>query len=178
MANVQKRRGVSLNPDIHAAATKLAESVNLSVSHFIEVLIRAASPEPLPETTHHARTHAEKARASKSARRAATPIEPPSAIERVQPPIRMSKPPSRAMPLTTTERMRRHYLSQNDPKRVPSPALVRGIYREARRAIGNTPGPSDFRGASDTQFQSYLRRVGAEFQRRLKEAGIHVEGAA
>jgi hypothetical protein len=56
-------------------------------------------------------------------------------------------------------------------------ALVQSIYQEARLAV---PRPKFGVEGSDLVFvrQGWLRRVSAEFHRRLREARIFVEGAS
>lgn len=63
---------------------------------------------------------------------------------------------------------------REDCNPAPSFTEVQRIYREARKSIrgrwcGRAAGP---------QHQAWLRKVSAEFQRRLALAGIHVECAA
>jgi hypothetical protein len=54
----------------------------------------------------------------------------------------------------------------------PSWFLVSRIYREARKSV-----PVNNHNYDDAmRNQGYLRKVSAEFHRRLKAAGIHVEG--
>lgn len=62
-----------------------------------------------------------------------------------------------------------------------SHAVVARHYQEARdhvrRVTGKVEQPDSFRGAADPTYQSQLRRISEEFHRRLKAAGIDVEGA-
>jgi hypothetical protein len=55
----------------------------------------------------------------------------------------------------------------------PSWFLVSRIYREARASIHS----NDHHRDDAMKNQGYLRRVSREFHKRLKAAGIHVEGA-
>jgi hypothetical protein len=50
---------------------------------------------------------------------------------------------------------------------------VARIYQDARASIR----PNNHNHEDPVRNQGYLRRVSAEFHRRLKAAGIHVEGA-
>jgi len=67
------------------------------------------------------------------------------------------------------------------PTKVVGPSVIARHYQEAaehvRKVTGRTLRPDAFTGAADPQYQSDLRRISREFHRRLKEAGIYVEGA-
>lgn len=68
------------------------------------------------------------------------------------------------------------------PRKVVSPFVLQRIYREARRAV-ITPGSGAGMHSDPVTHsqvianQASLRRVSVEFHKRLKKAGIYVEGA-
>lgn len=156
-----KKMRDELTAEFHDAVKRMAARENMTASHFIEVLVRAASDEELPETTHRGLEHAERARTARTYKRKEQPhIEVP--------------PPAPVLAASTPRR----FNGAPPPTAIPSPVLIRSIHREAQVAVGPKPGIDSFRGASDPTYQSWRRRVGAEFLKRLKAAGIHVEVAS